>query len=214
MCSPLLIVETEWIQIHSLPEVELDVAEFEETYLCFQGRRGAELCKEEFQKLQKAAELYCGDLLEGCYQDWCIFERERLENIYLEMLDKLMEYCEPSCAYEAGRQIGAKILQIDPANERTHQRLMRLYLLEGNRTAALQQYQRCVAALERELNVGPSTRTRQLYESVCYDQPIIELTKLSPDVVRLANKLKLLDKVLSELHVLIHEDLELIESIQ
>ena len=37
--------------------------------------------------------VYRGDLLEGCYQDWCLFERERLQNAYLAMLDKLMVRC-------------------------------------------------------------------------------------------------------------------------
>jgi len=40
--------------------------------------------------LQEAVRLSYADLLEGWYQDWCLYERERLQNIYLLILDKLM----------------------------------------------------------------------------------------------------------------------------
>jgi two-component SAPR family response regulator len=91
--------------------------------------------------------LYHGDLLEDWFQDWCLYERERLQNIYLAALDKLMDYCEASRDYDAGLAYGTRILRHDLARERTHRRLMRLYYLAGDRTSALRQYDRCVQIL-------------------------------------------------------------------
>jgi hypothetical protein len=40
-----------------------------------------DLNEAQAQLLKDAVNLYCGDLLEGWYQDWCLFERERLQSI-------------------------------------------------------------------------------------------------------------------------------------
>ncbi len=111
-------------------------------------------------------ELYHGDLLEDCFQDWCLYERERLQNIYLCVLDKLMDYCETHDEYEAGSVYGARALRWDGARERTYRRLMRLHCLAGDRTTAMRQYSRCVRALRRELDVPPSERTVALYQQI------------------------------------------------
>jgi len=58
------------------------------------------------------------------------------------------------------------ILRLDRAHERTHRRLMRMHYLGGDRTAALRQYQRCLAALGEELGIRPSARTEALYARV------------------------------------------------
>jgi DNA-binding SARP family transcriptional activator len=107
--------------------------------------------------------------LEGCYQDWCIYERERFQHMYLAMLDKLMDHCEACREYEEGLGYGSAILRCDRARERTHRRLMRLHYLARNRTAALRQYAQCVDALREELGVGPSRRTTALYEQIRAD---------------------------------------------
>jgi DNA-binding SARP family transcriptional activator len=52
------------------------------------------------------------------------------------------------------------------AHERIHRRLMRLYYLAGDRTAALRQYERCVTLLREELGVDPSERTVALYRQI------------------------------------------------
>src|SRR5262249_42653178 len=47
-----------------------------------------------------------------------------------------------------------------------HRALMRLYVQTGQRGAALRQYQRCVAALQRELRAEPETQTKTLYQEI------------------------------------------------
>ena len=126
------------------------------------------------ETLSAAAELYRGDLLEGCYQDWCLFERERLQNAYLTMLDKLMVRCQSAGSYEAGIAYGERVLRIDRAHERTHRRLMRMRYLDGDRTAALAQYDRCISALREELGVGPARLTSSLHDQIRTDNLVAE----------------------------------------
>jgi DNA-binding SARP family transcriptional activator len=86
--------------------------------------------------------------------------------MYLALLDKLMGYCKAHQDYEAGVTYGGRILRYDPARERTHQRLMRLHCLAGDRTAAMRQFERCVEVLDRELGVRPDPTTVALYEQI------------------------------------------------
>lgn len=120
-----------------------------------------------------------GELLEGWYQDWCLFERERFQYMFLGMLDKLMGYCEGLRAYEEGIAYGMQILRRDQAREHTHRRLMRLHFLSGNRTEALRQFHRCAAILMDELGVQPADETHQLYQQIQENR-----LDLSPSQVR------------------------------
>jgi len=166
----LLRVETDWVELNPEVELWLDVAVFERTFALVQGLRGRELDSQTIQTLTSVVELYRGDLLEACYEDWCIYERERFQYMYMVMLDKLMDHCEAHQDYELGLSYGMSILRYNRARERTHRRLMRLHYLFGNRTAALRQYERCVAALDEELGVRPSRRTIALCEQIRADQ--------------------------------------------
>ena len=117
-------------------------------------------------ELRQAVDLYNGNLLEGWYQDWCLFERERLQHIHHMMLQKLMDHCEARQDYEAGIEYGMRILRSDLARERTHRGLMRLHYMAGNRTEALRQYERCAAILHQELEVEPDQQTVALYKQI------------------------------------------------
>jgi DNA-binding SARP family transcriptional activator len=162
----MLMVEHDWIQFNSKAELWLDTAAFEEAFMLVQDSPGRDLNAESVERLQEAVQLYRGDLLEGCYQDWCFYERERLQNMYLSILDKLMSYCEAQRKFELGLIYGSLILRYDRARERTHRQLMNLQYLSGDRTAALRQYERCVAALQEELGVKPDTHTSALYQRI------------------------------------------------
>ncbi len=166
----LLLVDSDWVAVSTSADFWLDVAAFESAFARVQGRQGHELDMDSVDALVSAVDFHRGGLLEGWYHDWCLFERERLQNMYLAMLHKLMVYFEAHQQYELALSYGTRILQCDRAHERTHWRMMRLYYLAGDRTAALRQYERCVAALQEELGVGPARWTVELYEQVRADR--------------------------------------------
>lgn len=169
--QPILRVESDWIQLNTAANLWIDTGVFEASCLQVRNQSGSELSPEQAKLVKDAASLYSSDLLEGWHQDWCLTERERLQNLYLSTLDKLMDYCETHAEFESGLDYGARILTIDKARECTHQRLMRLNYLAGNRTAALRQYNRCSQALREELNVQPSKKTQRILELIQSDDP-------------------------------------------
>lgn len=210
--EPLIRIEPDWIRISPEASYWLDVAEFESAFAEAQGIPGHQLGEAVAASLDRAAALYRGDLLAGWYSDWCLYERERLQNMWLAMLDKLMSYCEASGQYEAGLAYGTRVLRDDRARERTHRRLMRLAYLAGDRTGALRQYERCVQALEEELSVRPSRQTEELHQQILDDA--METGRIMEPQLPLATITSRLDRlrgILTQLRKHVGEDLDALD---
>lgn len=165
----VLFIEPDWIQVNLKANIWLDVAVLEQAFTQVQGLPGQQLDAQSAKILQDVAALYQGDLLEACYADWCLLERERYRHMYLTILDKLMAHCEAHRQYDSGVSYANCVLRCDRARERTHQQLMRFFYLSGSRTEALRQYLRCRQALDEELGVEPTRQTQQLYQQICAD---------------------------------------------
>lgn len=198
----------------------LDVADFEEKYALARPVPVQDMDERLAQTLQDAVQLYCGELLYGWYQDWCLYERERLQNIYIAMLDKLMQYCEAHRLYRDGIDYGFRILRCDRAREYTYRGIIRQLYLAGDRTAALRQYERCVAALDEELHIRPSDTTRALYQQVQADRfgaviPSAESVAAGrvPDagLPVLLERLRLFQAVLVDVQRQLGQDIEMLE---
>jgi DNA-binding SARP family transcriptional activator len=217
-----LLIEDGWIHIQLPTDFWLDTQEFEQVYERISHRRASELSVEDFTLMQYAVRLYTGDLLEGWYQDWCIFERERFQLMNLTLLDKLVRYCEIHREYEVGLSYGWQILRYDYAYERAHRQLMRLYAMSGDRTQALHQYQRCVNALRDELGVEPSTRTKQLYQQIQADTFVtdfVDLDKVNsngnegvPILNNMLNHLKEFSLSLRTIEVQVEQEIAVLEN--
>jgi len=217
----LALVEADWVSLNPALDLWLDVAEFEKAAASLTVRSGQALSTEDARNLQNAVRLYQGDLLEGCYQEWCLYERERLQNIYLATLDRLIGYCEAKNFFEQGLSYATEALRFDPARERAHRQLMRLYLAAGDRTAALRQYERCLAALKTELGVSPSARTTTLFKRIQADEindsssvsgdeklAISSATNLLPEVL---DHLKTVRSTLSNIQRQVKKDIRAVE---
>ena len=208
----LILTEPDWIRIS--PEISywLDVAEFERAYAQSEGVAGHPLDEPAAMSLDKAAALYRGDLLEGWYLDWCLYERERLQIMWLAMLDKLMSHCEATGQYEAGLSYGTRALRDDRAHERIHRRMMRLAYKAGDRTSALRQYERCVQALKEELGVGPGRLTVALHRRILNDATEIgEILEPKQPNVATMSRLDQLREILTQLHDHVSEDLDALD---
>lgn len=167
------------VRLDSGSELWLDVSEFEQAFVPAKGIPGEKMNPDCVCALRKAVSLYEGNLLEGWYQDWCLYHRERLENTYLSMLDKLMAYCELHGEYDAGLSYGERLLLQDRAREYAYCRLMRMRYFAGDRAGALREFQRCEIALKEELGVLPAKQTVALREQICADL----LSKQAPSAV-------------------------------
>jgi DNA-binding SARP family transcriptional activator len=128
-------------------------------------------------RLERAAALYRGPLLEGIavtdqgFEEWLVAERERLRELALDTLAKLLGHQARSGPDDRAVQTAVRLLALDPAQEPIHRTLMRLYARQGRRGAALRQYQACVSILEREFGIGPEAETRALYRELLVAAP-------------------------------------------
>jgi DNA-binding SARP family transcriptional activator len=166
LAPALFILNPGWVRLNPGAGWWLDVQAFEDADLICRDIPGQHLTDAHAQVMEEAISLYHGDLIEAWYQDWCIYERDRLQLTYLAMLEKLMRWCEARGLYARGVAYGQRILRYDRARECTHRQLMRLYYQAGDRTTALRQYERCATAVAREFNLAPSEETSRLYRQV------------------------------------------------
>jgi DNA-binding SARP family transcriptional activator len=165
----VISIDGDWVQFNVNSALHVDAVIFEQVYESVRETHGSQFDKGKASLIARTTELYQDDLLQGWYQDWCLFERERFLHMYLNFCDKLMRYFAVSGTFGAGVAYGTKILRHDRARENTHRQLMRLHYLSGNRTDALRQYERCVRALNEELGVEPARLTQKLYQQICSD---------------------------------------------
>ena len=129
------------------------------------------------EALEDAAGLYRGDLLAGLavaepvFEDWLMSERERLRELALEALARLLADQRAAGDTAAAVQSALRLLTLDPLQEAVHRTLMRLYIRLGRRDAALRQYRDCVSVLQRELDIEPQAETKELYQEVLRQRP-------------------------------------------
>ena len=146
--------------------VEVDVADFE---------RG--VARGTCDALREATGLYRGELLDGLrideapFDDWLASERQRLRELGLNALEKLLAMDLAAGSLERAVETGLRLLALDPLRESAHRALMELYARQGRRTAALRQYQRCAEALRRELGVEPEAATTRRFQEIQSDVP-------------------------------------------
>ena len=156
----VLLVEGDTIALNPAV-VSVDVAELE-----------AALEDGSPEALGRAASLYKGDLLDGLavdetpFEEWRVVERERVRELALDGLAKLLREQLRTDPPEPAIQTALRILAMDPLQEVVHRTVMRLLLKQGRRASALQQYQVCVSSLQQELGVEPEEATRELYREI------------------------------------------------
>lgn len=168
----LLSVDREWVGLNPEAEYTLDVEEFEKAFSEVRDIPPSRLESVHVDTLCRCARLYRGDLLENLYRDWCAMDRQRLQNFYLIALDKLTDYYEHHGQYDAGLQWAHRALQVDPARECTHRRIMRLRYRAGDRTGALRQYRKCRDVLDDHLELAPTTETETLRDRIRAGHPL------------------------------------------
>src|SRR5205085_8810781 len=116
---------------------------------------GAASTSERMLLLADAVELYGGELLPGCYDEWCLTEREHLTGAYLGALDALAELLEQTGDLDRAISYTRRGISADPLWEEGHQALMRLLAAAGQPTAALRCYREIEQRLQEQLGAEP-----------------------------------------------------------
>jgi DNA-binding SARP family transcriptional activator len=154
------------IGFNSNSDYWLDVAVFESWIGRLLSEPPGSLNEAEVRTLEQVFDLQGADLLEGIFDAWAVAERERLRNVYIHALVRMMHHHMAGHAFEAAIACGQRALAKDPFREDVHRALMKLYLAEGQRHLAVRQYETCRDALGSELGILPMPETQSLYEQL------------------------------------------------
>jgi DNA-binding SARP family transcriptional activator len=144
----------------------LDVATFEDTIAQVTRAAPGVPGEPEVAALERALDLYAGDLLPGCYDEWVMPERRRLETLFVGALEWLMRDHERRGRIESGIGAGLRLLRHDPLREDVHRYVMRLYASAGQRQLAIRQYDYCRDLLATELDISPMPETEALHRQI------------------------------------------------
>src|SRR5947209_1728210 len=96
---------------------------------------------ERVQHLTRAAELYRGELLPGCFEDWVLAERQRLAETFLQAVQELVGLLEGQGDLPGALRWARRAVAADPLGEESHHRLIRLLLTSGQMEAARSQFE-------------------------------------------------------------------------
>lgn len=108
-------------------------------------------------------ELYRGDYGRPFSNDWCIFRRDELCTIYMEARRQLAQIAWRAQEYNESIHHWRHLLTIDNCQEEAHYHIIRCYIRQSKRSAALRQYQQCKKILQEELGIEPGSAIENLH---------------------------------------------------
>jgi DNA-binding SARP family transcriptional activator len=170
-----LFITSKRVQFNPSSDHWIDVLEFKRRLSTCQSHHPASdiLCASCLESLQRAIELYHGEVLDGlslprCSQftDWQIFTQEAWHRLALAALCRLADYFEANHAYEQLIACTQKEIELEPWRESAYRQQMWVLTMNGQPERALQQYEALREVLQRELGIFPTDQTRQLYERI------------------------------------------------
>src|SRR5215468_3746746 len=161
------------------------------------------------EALLKAVELCHGDLLDGLnlqaepFEEWLTAQRSRFHELAIRGHRLLLDHQISCDGTEAAIITALRLLALDATDEDAHRKLMRLYLAQGRKDAALRQFRICADTLQRELGLAPDAETRALHRSIAQarkdaDAPHASSANLRADAALQSGRRRAVDAALAE----------------
>jgi DNA-binding SARP family transcriptional activator len=114
---------------------------------------------------ERAVRLYAGDLLESLGHECFAADRERLSDLYEDLLAEVAVDRLDGGDTIGARRAATELLVRDPLREEAHTVLIGAYGRSGTRSQVVRQYRRVCAILRAELEVGPLPETDAAYRA-------------------------------------------------
>jgi DNA-binding SARP family transcriptional activator len=134
--------------------IELDVRRFERL-----------AASDDPTEVEAALALYTGDLLESLGHECFAAERERLSDLYEDVLAGVAQRRLEHGDTVGARRVAAELLVRDPLREEGHTVLIAAYGRAGSRSQVVRQYRRVCSILWSELEVAPLPETDAAYRT-------------------------------------------------
>jgi len=145
--------------------------------------------------------IYRGEFLDGDslsspdFEDWLTFERTRCRNLAQSAFEQAIAALETCSQTHDAILLAERLVALDPLREQSHRVLMRVFEAAGERSKALEQYQRLTELLKRELSVDPSPQSSALATEMLARRPTVARERASaqspPDAAPLSEKASL-----------------------
>ena len=193
--TPYLLIDRHEVQFNPQATVWLDVAEFVAlSDACKRHHhRHPSVCLPCLRCQEAMLTLYPGDFLAGfsltdsnLFEEWVLLKREWLHIQAVEALGQLADFYERRGDYAPARRYAQQMVRLEPWREESHRQLMRLLAHEGQRSAALAQYETCRRVLARELGVAPTAETDNLHTAIREAVDLPRLAAKRPAVAALS----------------------------
>ncbi len=181
-----LLVTRQTIQFNAASDHSLDVAAFRLLVEACRHHPHRHLggCLPCLRRLRKMADLYQSHFLDqfflsdsAAFEEWALLQRESLRREVVEALIVLADYHERRGEYETARRYAQRQVTLEPWREEAHRQLMRIFAADGQRSAALAQYETCRQTMAAELNVEPVAETRALYAAIREERLVETVSK-------------------------------------
>ena len=208
--GPLLSITHQSVQLHpDWERVWVDAHAFDSLLAAADPRHPSALKPPDVADLlAEAVALYRGPFLAGLslpdspqFEEWAILHREQRHQATMMALEHLVSHYLAAGRTEMVQHYAHRQLGLEAWSESGHQALMIALALQGQRGAALQQYEACRRVLAEELGVEPSAHTEALARQIREGVPSQATTGSdSPDIPFVARERELaqLDQALAQ----------------
>lgn len=138
-----------------------------ETYLHYwaQVRQVVDTSKR-LQLLHRMMDLYRGNYAVEAEGSWVVIERERLYQIYLQVVSTLVEQYLEQRDYERGLECCLRAIELDDCQEVFYRLAMRVSAARGDLAGVDHYYRLCRKALEKTHGIHLSEETHHLYQEL------------------------------------------------
>ncbi len=158
----LFVVSRDSIGLNSA-NICTDVAAME---AALESAHGFDTLTEQIPLLMRAVELYRGELLPGCFEEWVLTERERLAQLAIDVLFHLVLALEQAGESRQAILYALRAVSLYPLHEEAVHALMRLYAATGQNSQALRQYRLLTERIQARLGHGPSAALQTYVEQL------------------------------------------------
>src|SRR5947207_10251410 len=169
---PHVLIKHHTISFNLASDFEIDTQTLQTAFTLARRRSSGDL-DTHLAHLHMAASCYRGNFLDGLslpdapdFEDWLLLQRESWRRQANTVFDRLSQWQTEAGELENALETTTRWVEHDLLNEMAHTRLMQLHSALGDRSAALQAFERWRTVLERELSAEPSSETMMLAERI------------------------------------------------
>lgn len=165
-----IIPEHETVYVSPQAQIDLDLARFR---LLLSQAAEQSSPSQRIPLFQQAAELYRDDFLSGfslkegaSFNEWALAKAENLRHEFVSLLQTLIKDYSTLKQFSSAIPYAQRLVDLDPFHETAHRKLMELYVITDQQSAAIQHYRSLEKFLRKELNLDPQPETLQLYKQI------------------------------------------------